>query len=216
MRLALLSLARSPGRVVLSIVFFVLSVGVALFAIAYRATLERGESEQARYAVPAPYVLQESLEQLVTRAGGGVGGADTRRSAGRHAAAPRLGLRARADAGRDFTLLALPAAELHAPRTAGARTSPRRRPPSSPGSIAPAQHPRLRGVALPPDARQLTVPLDVAGDPLGVALVVLNRRGDFSTLSLGQLGRGAHAPTVVAAAAPRAAAGSSRSACRSR
>ena len=41
-----------------SVVFFVLSVGVALFAIAYRATLERGEVEQARYAVPAPYVLQ--------------------------------------------------------------------------------------------------------------------------------------------------------------
>ena len=89
-RLALLSLARSPGRVVLSVVFFVLSVGIALFAIAYRSTLERGESEQARYAVPAPYVLQESLEQLVTRAAGGVGGAvrgarpdDTRCSATR-------------------------------------------------------------------------------------------------------------------------------------
>ncbi len=65
-RLALLSLARSPGRVLLSVVFFVLSVGVALFAIAYRATLERGEVEQARYAVPAPYVLQEDLSKLVT------------------------------------------------------------------------------------------------------------------------------------------------------
>ncbi|MGH2933644.1 MAG: hypothetical protein ACRDL2_03900, partial [Gaiellaceae bacterium] len=40
LRLALLSLARSPGRVLLSFVFFVLSVGVALFAISYRATLE--------------------------------------------------------------------------------------------------------------------------------------------------------------------------------
>ena len=65
-RLALLSLARAPGRVLLSVVFFVLSVGVALFAIAYRATLVRGEHEQARYAVPAPFVLQESLERLIT------------------------------------------------------------------------------------------------------------------------------------------------------
>jgi len=64
-RLALLSLARSPGRVVLSVVFFVLSVGVALFAIAYRATLEHGDREQARFAVPAPYLLQENLERLV-------------------------------------------------------------------------------------------------------------------------------------------------------
>ena len=65
-RLALLSLARAPGRVLLSVVFFVLSVGVALFAIAYRATLVRGEQEQARYAVPAPFVLQENLGQLVS------------------------------------------------------------------------------------------------------------------------------------------------------
>ena len=49
---------------------------------------------------------------------------------------------------------------------------------------------------LPPGARGLTVPVDVDGDPLGIALVVLNRRGDFSTLSLGQLGRGAHTPTI--------------------
>src|SRR4029077_18353357 len=64
-RLSLLSLARSPGQVLLSVVFFVLSIGVALFAIAYRATLERGETEQARFAVPAPFVLQEDLQRLV-------------------------------------------------------------------------------------------------------------------------------------------------------
>ena len=60
-RVALLSLARSPGEVLLTVVFFVLSVGIAVFAIAYRATLVQGEREQARYAVPAPYVLQEDL-----------------------------------------------------------------------------------------------------------------------------------------------------------
>src|SRR5205085_6523391 len=65
-RVALLSLARSPGEVVLTVVFFVLSVGVAVFAFAYRATLVQGEREQARYAVPAPYVLSEDLTKLVT------------------------------------------------------------------------------------------------------------------------------------------------------
>src|SRR5207244_6413820 len=65
-RVSLLSLARSPGQVLLSVVFFVLSVGVAIFALAYRATLVRGEAEQARFAVPAPFVLQESLERLVS------------------------------------------------------------------------------------------------------------------------------------------------------
>ena len=65
-RVALLSLARSPGDVLLTVVFFVLSVGIAVFAIAYRATLLQGEREQARFAVPAPYVLQEDLGRLVT------------------------------------------------------------------------------------------------------------------------------------------------------
>ena len=99
-RLALLSLARSPGRVLLSVVFFVLSVGVALFAFSYRATLERGEVEQARYAVPAPYVLQEDLNKLVTV----------------QQAAPHVGTPVLRDSGYvtanrgiDFTLLALPA-----------------------------------------------------------------------------------------------------------
>jgi ABC-type antimicrobial peptide transport system permease subunit len=201
LRLVLLSLARSPGRFVLSIVFFVLSVGIALFAIAYRGTLERGELEQARYAVPAPYVLQESLEQLVS--------VQQAAPAARYAALGRTTPALRdsgyvlGNAGRDFTLLALPAAEIT--RLDGWRSDFAAQTPSELArSIAPAQIPRLSGVALPPDAAHLTVPLDVAGDPLGVALVVLNRRGDFTTLSLGQLGRGPHAPTVVV---PRAARG---------
>ena len=98
------------AAVVLSIVFFVLSVGIALFAIAYRATLERGELEQARYAVPAPYVLQESLEQLVS--------VQQAAPAARYAALGRTTPVLRdsgyvlGNAGRDFTLLALPAAEI--------------------------------------------------------------------------------------------------------
>jgi hypothetical protein len=60
-RVALLSLARSPGEVLLTVVFFVVSVGIAVFAIAYRATLVQGEREQALYAVPAPFLLSEDL-----------------------------------------------------------------------------------------------------------------------------------------------------------
>jgi hypothetical protein len=199
-RIALLSLARSPGRVVLSVVFFVLSVGVALFALAYRATLERGESEQARFAVPAPYILQENLEQLVTV-----------QEAARAAQYASLGratpvLR---DSGyvsgatiRDFTLLALPAGELA--RLDGWRSDFSAQTPRELARvIAPARPPHLRGVVLPEHARTLTVPVDVAGDSLGIALVVLNRRGDFTTISLGQLARGAHAPTVGLPAAAR-------------
>ena len=94
----------------LSVVFFVLSVGVALFAIAYRATLEHGEREQARFAVPAPYVLQESLEQLVTVQEAAP--AAQYASLGRATPVLRDSGYVAGGAGRDFTLLALPAGEL--------------------------------------------------------------------------------------------------------
>ena len=66
----MLSLARAPGEVALAVVFFVLSIGIAVFAFAYRATLVQGEVDQARYAVPAPYILQEDLSKLVTVSNG--------------------------------------------------------------------------------------------------------------------------------------------------
>ncbi len=193
LRLALLSLARSPGRVVLSVVFFTLSVGVALFAVAYRATLERGEREQARYAVPAPFVLQESLTQLVS-----VQEAATAKqyaSLGRVTPVLRDSGYVSGGAGGDFTLLALPAADLG--RVDGWRGDFAALPRAELAHlIAPARPPRLRGVVLPASATRLTVPLDISGDPLGIALVVLNTRGDFTTLSLGQLLRGKRSVTV--------------------
>src|SRR5207237_230957 len=41
------------------------SLGLALFASTYRATLSRGQSDQAGYAVPADVVLTEDLTKLV-------------------------------------------------------------------------------------------------------------------------------------------------------
>lgn len=185
-RLALLSLARSPGRVLLSVVFFVLSVGVALFAFAYRATLERGETEQARYAVPAPYVLQEDLNKLVTV---------------QQAVPPGIGtpvLRdngfVTANRGIDFTLLALPTSSI--PAVDGWRSDfsvQSRRDLAR--ALAPPVEPRLRGFDLPAGSTA-TFPIAVAGDRVGIQLNVLDRRGDFTLLSLGELRRGAHTVTV--------------------
>jgi hypothetical protein len=103
-RVALLSLARAPGEVALTVVFFVLTIGIAVFAIAYRATLLQGERDQARYAVPAPFVLTEDLGKLVTvqQALPGGGGTPVLRDSG-YVSATR---------GVDFTLLALPHAAL--------------------------------------------------------------------------------------------------------
>jgi len=185
LRLALLSLARSPGRVLLSAIFFVLSVGVALFAFSYRATLERGEVEQARYAVPAQFVLREDLNKLVTV----------------QQAAPHIGTPVLRDSGFvtanrgiDFTLLALPASAV--PSVDGWRSDFSSQSPRQLSRLlAPPVTPRLRGFELP-DAATFTLPVTVAGDRVGVQLNVLDRRGDFTLLTLGELGPGVHAPRL--------------------
>jgi hypothetical protein len=184
-RVALLSLARAPGEVLLTVVFFVLSVGIAVFAIAYRATLQEGEREQARYAVPAPYVAQEDLGKLVTI----------------QQAAPRLpGTRVVRESGytsgthgRDFTLLALPAHAIGG--VDGWRSDFSSRSPSELARlIAPAAAPHLLGVPL--HGTTLTLPFETTGDRIGLTAIVQNRRGDFTPLELGEHGAGAHVPTV--------------------
>jgi hypothetical protein len=65
LRLALLSLARSPGYAVAATAFLVVSFGLALFAESYRSTLARGERDQAAHRVPLDYVLREDLRRLI-------------------------------------------------------------------------------------------------------------------------------------------------------
>ena len=65
LRLAALSLARNPGQATVVATFLVASLGLALFAVTYRATLLQGQHDEAYYAVPAPYVASEDLSQLV-------------------------------------------------------------------------------------------------------------------------------------------------------
>jgi len=200
-RIALLSLARAPGEVILSVVFFVVAVSVAVFAIGYRATLQTGIREQARYAVPADAVLQEDLQRLVTVQQA----ASPAQYASLGRATPVLDDSGyvTGNGGRDFTLLALPAAALPSIQgwrsdfSADPRTTLARR-------LRPAEPATLRGPALPAAATTLTVPVTVRGDSLGLELTVLNRRGDFSSIELGEHGRGTH---VIRAAIPPAARG---------
>jgi len=186
-RVALLSLARSPGDVLLTVVFFVLSVGIAVFAIAYRATLVQGEREQAHYAVPAPFVLQEDLSRLVTVQEAGL--------PDRYAATPvaRESGYVSGNRGRDFTLVALPSRALA--RIDGWRSDFSSRTPAELGALLrPAATPHLRGTPLV--GRRFTLPFTTTGDRVGLTAIVQNRRGDFTQLDLGEHGPGTHAPTV--------------------
>jgi hypothetical protein len=188
-RVALLSLARAPGEVLLTVVFFVLSVGIAVFAIAYRATLVQGEREQARYAVPAPFVLSEDLGKLVTI---------QQAPAPRRFAAQQVVRESgyvTGNHGRDFTLLALPAGSLAS--IDGWRSDFSAQSPAELGRLLqPATPPSLRGIRLPAAAQTLTLPFTITGDQVGLTAIVENRRGDFTPLQLGEHDAGTYARTV--------------------
>ena len=64
-RLAGISVARSPGAAGIAAAFLALAVGLAVLAVAYRSTLQTGERDQAAYAVPADVVVREDLRALV-------------------------------------------------------------------------------------------------------------------------------------------------------
>jgi hypothetical protein len=59
-RLALISLARRPGAPALATAFVAVSVGLAGFALAYRATLERGTADEAAGVVPLDALVGSS------------------------------------------------------------------------------------------------------------------------------------------------------------
>jgi FtsX-like permease family len=188
-RVALLSLARAPGQATLSAVFFVVAVSVAVFAISYRATLLSGERQQAAYAVPADFVLSEDVTKLVTL-----------QQAAPPTVAKRLGTAVPVlrdsgytdgNAGRDFTVLALPAssfASIQGWRSDFSAQSPAAlaRPLRPAGSL------RLPGLDLPASATELELPVTIDGDGVGLSLTVLDRRGDLTSILLGEHGRGAH------------------------
>ena len=184
-RVALLSLARAPGEVSLTVVFFVLSVGIAVFAIAYRGTLVQGEREQARYAVPAPFVLSEDLGKLVT--------IQQAPLPARYRATQvvRESGYVTGNHGRDFTLLALPAGSLAS--IDGWRGDFSSQSPAELGRLLqPVGVPALRGIRLAAHARTLTLPFTITGDRVGLTAIVENRRGDFTPLALGEHGPGLH------------------------
>src|SRR6185437_14554674 len=182
-----LSLARAPGEVALTVVFFVLSVGIAVFAFAYRATLVQGVHQQASYAVPAPYVLSEDLTKLVTiqQALPRGGGTPVLRDSG-YVSGTR---------GRDFTLLALPAhalTDIDGWRSDFSQSSPEQLATL----LQPAHTPRLNAITRLGTAPTATFPFAISGEKVGVTAVVADTRGDFTNLLLGEHGAGRHAPTV--------------------
>jgi FtsX-like permease family len=180
LRLAAASLARNPGHAAIAATFLVASLGLALFAVAYRATLIRGQHDEAAYAVPASFVLSEDLLQLVPV---------------QHAApqsaypappVPVVRLSGNVPAGGSFSFLGIPARSLG--QVGGWRTDFASQPRSVLASrLEPHADETLRTVSLPP-GRRFTLPARAQGDDVGVEAVFRSPLGDFQPVSLG------HAP----------------------
>jgi hypothetical protein len=185
LRLAALSLARNPGRAAIAVAFLVVSLGLALFAETYRATLARGQEDQAAFTVPLDAIVREDLTKLVPVLQ--VGPVDDFRSLapGVNAiAVVRLsGNVRRLETSQGFTLLGLPAIDLPRLRwrddysSLSQRELARRLQPT--GSVA------ANGVQLPADAKQLELPLRARGDDLAVRAIVVTNDGSARGIPLG-------------------------------
>jgi hypothetical protein len=173
LRLAAASLARRPGHAAIAATFLVASLGLALFAVVYRSTLERGQRDEAAYAVPASFVLSEDLLQLIPVL---------------HGSPPPgtqvLRLSGNVPSAATFSFLGLPAHELG--RVGGWRADFASRSLANLGaSIAPTRDTSLRTVALPP-GRRFTLPVTAhAGDDVIVRAFFRSGLGDYLAVSLG-------------------------------
>jgi hypothetical protein len=185
LRLAALSLARNPGHAAVAVTFLVVSLGLALFAEAYRATLFGGQEAQARYAVPADFVLREDPASLVgvpeaapvslarsLALGGEV--LDVVRRFGGVARLP----------GRGVTLLGISAeglAGIDGWRGDFARPSLA----ELAARISSGPDASLRTVGLPPAAHELRLPVSVEGDAVLLTATLRTPRGDIVSVTLG-------------------------------
>jgi hypothetical protein len=174
LRLAAASLARNPGNAAIASTFLVASLGLALFTVAYRSTLLHGQTDEARYAVPADYVLAEDLTQLVPVLHG----------AGRLPATPThvIRLSGSVPAGATFGFLALPAAKLT--DVQGWRSDFSTRPRSQLARLLSPRSAKLETLSLPP-GRDFTLTATGKGDDVSVSAFFRSELGDVIAVPLG-------------------------------
>jgi Na+-transporting methylmalonyl-CoA/oxaloacetate decarboxylase gamma subunit len=177
LRLASASLARNPGRAAIAATFLVASLGLALFAVAYRATLIRGQHDEASYAVPALFVFDEDLTQLIPVLHG------AKQSQYPQPPEQVVRLSGNVTTGASFTFLGLPESAV---RTVGGWRSSFASVSRDTlaARIAPTKNESLRTLALP-NGRQFSLPVSVTGDDVGVQAWFRGPLGDYQPVDLG-------------------------------
>jgi hypothetical protein len=182
-RLAALSLARSPGRAAVAVTFLVASLGLGLFAIVYRSTLDDGLTEQAAYAVPQDFTVREDLSPAGLVAPLEAAPVSSYEALGANVT-PVLRRTASAGGPDQLTVLGVPAgaiAELDGWQdhfSALSRSELIER-------IEPSPPPVLRGAPLPADASELAIRYALRGGAVTLTAVVLQPDGLFARIPLG-------------------------------
>lgn len=186
-RLAIVSLARAPGRASIVVGFLAVSLGLAAFAATYRSTLEQGQVDQAAFAVPLDFILAEDLTKLVRPI-------DAAPLSGYRALGPDIEVRrvirlsasvSRFGDNRGVTLIGVPVGSL--PRLRGWRADFADRPIAELARrIRPVGRANLRGPRLPLEARTVEIPIALRGDDIVITLDIETPRGDFAQLALGE------------------------------
>jgi hypothetical protein len=191
-RLALLSLVRAPGTATTAVVFVGVSVGLAVFTAAYRSTLDRNVADHAAFETPLDFVVRARGTPIGDDYAARFGAVPVFRRAGESPSLQRRGV----------TLLGIPAAALPRLRWRDdfATVSPEELARRIGGPPA-----RMRGVALPADARELEIPVTVGGDPIKLSANIRTKEGAFLVIDLGEPTPGR--PTVARARLPAAARG---------
>lgn len=185
LRLAALSLARNPGRAVVATAFVVVSLGLALFAETYHATLVRGQHDHAAFAVPADDIVSENLLTLVPVLQAAPPARFARTVPGtRVIPAVRLSANVqRLSSVQSVTALGLPSTALPSLRWRADYAG------DSPARLAkllqPTRSVALQGIRVPESARTLTLAIRSRGDVLAVRAVVVTRFGTARGIPLG-------------------------------
>jgi FtsX-like permease family len=181
-RLAALSLARTPGSAAVAVTFLVVSLGLGLFAAVYRSTLDEGLSEQAAYAVPRDYTVREDLSPAGLVAPLDAAPLGRYRALGA-AVAPVI--RRTASAGSEqITVLGVPADVIAGLDGWRDDFSPLPRAELV-DRVRPNRDVSVRGPVLPADATELRLPYTVRGGGVALTAVVETRRGLFMRIGLG-------------------------------
>ncbi|HEY7002713.1 MAG TPA: hypothetical protein VH281_00410 [Gaiellaceae bacterium] len=182
-RLAALSLARSPGRAAVAVTFLVASLGLGLFAVVYRSTLDDGISEQAAYAVPRDFTVREDLSPAGLVAPLEAAPISSYQALGAEVT-PIIRRTASAGDVGQVTLLGVPADAIGSLDGWQDRFSPLSRDEIVDG-IAPSSPPTLRGAEIPAGAQTLELPYTLRGGAVALTAVVLGPDGLFTRIGLG-------------------------------